>query len=64
MRHETQHEVIGVATSAAEAALRGTGERYPLKATRLVANAAVEAWSVVNGVNPSPSPDAAGGTLQ
>ncbi|MBD9476472.1 hypothetical protein IB268_26415 [Achromobacter sp. ACM01] len=61
MPHEIQRDVIAAATQAAANALRDSGEDDSVKAARQVAEAAVIAWNVVNGVSPSPSPDAACG---
>lgn len=59
---ELRRAAIAAATIAATDALRGAGEIDPVKAARQVAEAAVAAWQVVNGVSPSLFPDEVVGT--
>lgn len=59
---EIQHSVVAGAVEAAMVAVRGSGEDDPVKAARQVAEAAVAAWQIVNGVSPSPSPRTDAGT--
>ncbi|WP_235049336.1 hypothetical protein [Bordetella bronchiseptica] len=54
--HEIQRDVVAAAIEAAAFALRQSFEDDPAKAARLVAEAAVAAWQIVNGVSRSPSP--------
>lgn len=62
--HEIQRDVIATAVSAAVGALN-LGNVEPKEAARQVAEAAVVAWRVVNGVSsPSPSLRATDGTLR
>lgn len=59
---EIQHSVVVGAIEAAMVAVRGGGEDDPVRAARQVAEAAVVAWQIVNGVSPSPSPRTDAGT--
>ena len=54
--HDIQRDVIGAATQSAVNALRDNGEDDAVKAARLVAEAALEAWGLLNGISPSSSP--------
>lgn len=60
--HEFQRDVIAAAIKAAAFAVRQNCEDDPAKAARQVAEAAVVAWEVVNGLSrsASPSPRTAG----
>jgi hypothetical protein len=60
--HDIQRDVIGAATQSAVNTLRDNGEDDAVKAARQVAEAAVVAWQIVNGVSPSPSPRTDDGT--
>jgi hypothetical protein len=59
---EIQHSVVTGAVEAAMVAVRNGGEDDPVKAARQVAEAAVAAWQIVNGVIPSLSPRTDDGT--
>lgn len=60
--HDIQRDVIGAATQSAVNALRDSGETNAMVAARQVAEAAVAAWQIVNGVSPSLSPRTDDGT--
>lgn len=53
--HDIQRDVISSASQSAVNALRDSGETDPIKAARQVAEAALEAWSLLNGLSPSSS---------